>query len=299
MNILITGAHGQVGRELTDQGERLNLRIWPTDIDELDITDAKAVAAFIRQCKITMVINAAAYTAVDRAETDTRLAWRVNRDGPATLASACHDAGIPLIHISTDYVYDGIKTTPYVEDDPVAPTGVYGASKAAGDQAVQHRLDRHIILRTAWLYSVHGQNFVKTILSLARERDHLNVVADQIGCPTCAVDLAHAILDIVEKIGDGHVDAWGIYHYCGAGQTSWFDFANKIIELASKYETFTLKTIAPITTDQYPTAAARPPYSVLDCAKIERRFGIVPLDWQTSLERTIRQLYKNTAPLST
>ena len=298
MNILITGAHGQVGRELSDQGERLGLHIWPTDIDELDITNAIAVASFIKQHNISVVVNAAAYTAVDQAETDTTLAWRINRDGPAVLARACTEAGIPLIHISTDYVYDGLKATPYFEDDPVAPTGIYGASKAAGDQEVQRHLAHHIILRTAWLYSVHGQNFVKTILNLARERENLNVVADQTGCPTSAVDLARTILTIVIKIKDAHTVDWGIFHYCGAGQTTWYDFAKTILELAAKYEDFTLKAIHPITTDQYPTPAARPPFSVLDCNKIKQSFGIHPVDWRTSLQQTIARLYDTQDSLS-
>ena len=291
MNILITGAHGQVGQEVTDQGRLLGLHLWPTDIDELDITNAIAVASFIKKHQISVIVNAAAYTAVDRAETDADLARLINRNGPATLAQACADAGCTLIHISTDYVYDGRKTTPYLEDDPVSPTGIYGATKAEGDQEVQRLLKQHVILRTAWLYSVHGQNFVKTILNLAREREHLNVVADQTGCPTSAVDLASAILDIIIKIRDAHAVTWGIYHYCGAGQTTWYELAKTILKLAGKYENFALKTIQPITTDQYPTPAARPLYSVLDCTKIKKTLGIHPVDWQTSLNQTVMRLY--------
>jgi dTDP-4-dehydrorhamnose reductase len=298
MNILITGAHGQVGRELTDQGRSLGLHLWPTDVEDLDITNATAVTSFIEKRQISVVVNAAAYTAVDRAETDAAQAKRINRDGPATLARACTRTGSALIHISTDYVYDGLKTTPYVEDDPVAPTGVYGTSKAEGDQEVQRLVKQHVILRTAWLYSVHGQNFVKTILNLARERAYLNVVADQIGCPTSAVDLARAILDIIINIIEVQTVAWGIYHYCGAGQTTWYEFAKTILKLAGQYEDFALKTIRPISTDQYPTPAARPPYAVLDCTKIESAFGIRPVDWRTSLQQTIDRLYASQGSLS-
>ncbi len=291
MNILITGAHGQVGRELTDQGRCEGLRVWPTDVDDLDITDQPQVAAFIKQHRIDLVANAAAYTAVDRAETESDLCWRINRDGPATLAQICAAAEIPLVHISTDYVYNGHNTSPYHEDDPVAPTGVYGASKASGDQEIQHHLVQHIILRTAWLYSVHGHNFVKTMLRLARERETLAVIDDQIGCPTSAADLAKAILEIVNQIESRRTTAWGIYHYSGGGQTTWYGFAQTIFELAAPYERFTLRNLRPITSAEYPTAATRPHYSVLDCSKIKQHFDISPVPWQTSLERTIAQLY--------
>jgi len=293
MNILITGAHGQVGRELTSQGNRPGLRMWPTDIDDLDITDETGVTAFIRQKQIALVANGAAYTAVDRAEKESALAWRINCDGPAVLARACASAGVPLVHISTDYVYDGLKTSPYNENDPVAPSGVYGKSKAAGDQAVQRCLPQHIILRTAWLYSAHGQNFVKTMLRLARERDTLQVVDDQFGCPTSAADLAQAVLAIARQIETGRVTAWGIYHYCGAGQTTWYKFAQTIFAMAAQYERLALKTLHPISSAEYPTAAQRPPYSVLDCTKIGQHFGIVPAPWQASLAQTIAQLYGN------
>jgi len=297
MNILITGAHGQVGRELTDQGRCAGLNIWPTDINDLDITDQSRVTAFIEQHQINLVANAAAYTAVDRAETDADLAWRINRDGPATLAQICAAAEIPLIHISTDYVYDGHNTSPYHEDDLVAPTGVYGTSKAAGDQEVQRHLVQHIILRTAWLYSEHGHNFVKTMLRLARARETLEVIDDQLGCPTNAADLAQAIVTIVKRIETRRTIVWGIYHYCGAGQTTWYGFARTIFEIAGRYERFTLKNLHPITSAEYPTAATRPSYSVLDCTKIKQHFGITPAPWQTSLQRTIAQLYETAKAL--
>jgi dTDP-4-dehydrorhamnose reductase len=291
MNILITGAKGQVGLELTEQGRRTPFDLRPTDIDELDITDRTEVCAVIDRQRIDLVINAAAYTAVDRAETEPDLAWHINCEGPAVLAASCADAAIPLIHISTDYVYDGQKTSPYRENDPVSPLGVYGRSKAAGDLKIQQCLDRHIILRTAWVYSAHGQNFLKTMLRLGREREVLKVVNDQTGCPTSAADLAGAILTIARQLDSGRTPAWGIYHYCGAGRTTWYEFARAIFELAAPYERLAVRAVEPIPTSDFPTAAARPAFSVLDCAKIRDRFGIAPRPWKESLARVIAQIY--------
>lgn len=291
MKILITGAKGQVGRELALQGPPLDFEPVLTDIEELDITDPAAVAACIRANQARLVVNAAAYTAVDLAESNREIAFRVNRDGPATLAGACADAGIPLVHISTDYVYDGRKRGPYVESDPVAPLGAYAESKAAGDAAVTERLERHIILRTAWLYSVHGRNFVKTMLGLGRERETLAVVDDQVGCPTSAEDLVATILEIAGQLRQGRDMPWGLYHYCGRGDTSWCGFARAIFDLARSHETLAVQTVRAITTAEYPTPARRPANSVLDCAKIREHLGIETQPWRDSLARTIAKLY--------
>jgi dTDP-4-dehydrorhamnose reductase len=261
------------------------------DIEDLDIADGGAVSNKIRQVRPSIVINAAAYTAVDQAEIDAAAALAVNRDGPANLARACADKQIPLIHISTDYVYSGTKKGAYVEEDPVAPAGVYAKSKAAGDREVAAGLKEHIILRTAWLYSVYGHNFVKTMLRLGHEKESLRVVDDQYGCPTNAADLAEAILLISGQLRDKGRLPWGTYHYCGKGVTSWFGFAKKIFEISTKYDSFGFKTLQPVATREYPTPAPRPANSVLDCSKIDHAFGVVLCPWEESLAGMLARLY--------
>jgi dTDP-4-dehydrorhamnose reductase len=288
----IIGSNGQLGWELVRRGESRGMQILALDYPEIDIGDLASIDSRIESIKIDFIINAAAYTAVDRAESEPEAAFTVNRDGPAHLADTCRKRGIPLIHVSTDYVFDGTKTGAYLERDPVAPLGVYGESKAAGEAEVRNRLPEHVILRTAWLCGVHGNNFVKTILKLGREKDTLRVVADQFGCPTFAADLAGVILEVVRQSWKNESVKWGTYHYCGAGKTSWHGFAETIFEIAGQYEKFTVKEIVPITTAEYPTPVKRPTNSVLDCSKIGRHFGIRPRPWRESLETMIEQLYK-------
>ena len=195
--------------------------------------------------------------------------------------------GIPLFHISTDYVFDGLKKGPYLESDPVSPVSVYGKSKAAGEVEVRNRLRNHIIFRTSWLYGVHGQNFVKTMLHLGREQTVLRVVADQYGCPTYAADLAEAILAIAVKYREGQQIAWGTYHYCGSGVTNWHGFAEKIFKLARQHDSLNVRTVEPITTAEYPTPAKRPVNSVLDCSLIAKRFDITTRPWPERLARML------------
>jgi dTDP-4-dehydrorhamnose reductase len=197
-----------------------------------------------------------------------------------------------LIHISTDYVYGGDQKGAYLEDDPVLPLGVYAQSKAAGDKAVYGLLMEHIILRTAWVYGVHGHNFVKTMLRLGKEREQLSVVDDQTGCPTDAADLADAILDIAQQILQRNDFPWGIYHFCGGGQTTWYGFAREIFKLAEPYESFSVNSVEPVPTSAYPTSARRPANSVLDCSKITRVFDIVPRPWEESLGDMLRRYYQ-------
>src|SRR5712692_5386762 len=260
MKLLVLGAGGQVGRELC----RL---AWPAGYS---------------------------IAAVGRAEIETDKAWSGNCTGPLNLAAACRDAAIPLIHISTDYVFDGSKTGPYAEDDPVAPLGVYGQSKEAGERAVREALAEQIILRTAWVYSAHGHNFVKTMLRLAGERPVLRVVADQIGSPTSAADIAAAIAAIVRELAAGN-NGWGTYHFAGAGAVSWHGFAEAIFALAAQW-TSTGRGPPPeveaITTEDYPTPAKRPKNSVLDCTRIGQAFGIVPRPWRDMLADVIREIYQ-------
>ncbi len=288
----IIGSNGQLGWELVRQGEARGLKILALDYPEIDIGELASIDSRIESRKIDLIINAAAYTAVDQAESEPEAAFAVNREGPAHLADRCRKRNIPLIHVSTDYVFDGTKSGAYIEEDPVSPLGVYGESKAAGEAEVRKRLPEHVILRTAWLCGVHGHNFIKTMLRMGREKDTLRVVSDQFGCPTFATDLAEAILEVVRQAEKSESVKWGTYHYCGAGKTSWHGFAETIFEIAGQYEKFTVKEIVPITTAEYPTPVKRPANSVLDCSKIERHFGIRPRPWRESLREMIKQLYK-------
>jgi dTDP-4-dehydrorhamnose reductase len=292
VNIAVIGSNGQLGWELIRQAEARGLNILALDFPEIDIRDPASIDGRIDFSKIDLVINAAAYTAVDKAESEPEMAFAVNRDGPANLADRCRDRHIPLIHVSTDYVFDGTKLGPYVEEDPIAPLGVYGKSKAAGEAEVRQRLPEHLIVRTAWLCGIHGHNFVKTILRLGRDRETLKVVSDQSGCPTFAADLADAILKMARQAESGKLVPWGTFHYCGGGETSWHAFAEAIFEIAERHETFAVKLVMPISTAEYPTPVRRPANSVLDCSKIERQFGIRPRPWRESLAEMIRQLYE-------
>jgi len=291
VKILIAGSGGQLGFELVRQAEARGMGVCDLCRQEMDITDSSAVNSRVNVIQPDLVINAAAYTAVDRAESETAKAYAVNRDGVVNLAEACKTIGAPLIHVSTDYVFDGSKAGLYNEQDTVGPASVYGASKLAGERALRMILNRHIILRTAWVYGVHGYNFVKTMLKLGRDREEIRVVADQFGCPTAAADIAGAILDIANRIDAGNDDPWGIYHYCADGITSWHGFAMAIFTEARKYEAFRVDRILPITTAEYPTPAQRPLNSALDCTKIRGSFDISPRPWQQSLRQVIREMY--------
>ncbi len=290
MKILVTGANGQLGWELCRKGIEEGFDIIPLDLPDFDITNRSEVNKAVGQAGASLVINAAAYTAVDEAESEPEHAFSVNRDGPANLASSCAENGTPLIHISTDYVFDGNKKGPYLETDTVSPLGVYGKSKADGEAEVRKRLRSHIILRTAWLYGVHGNNFVKTILRLAREKEVLRVVDDQYGCPTYAADMAEATLVIAARLRDGNDIPYGTYHYCGQGVTTWHGFAEKIIESARHHVPLEVKTVKPITTEEYPTLTKRPGNSVLDCSQIQKHFGIHCKPWKEGLASMIKRL---------
>ncbi len=289
MKLLVLGAGGQVGRDLTRLAWPAGTTLVAADRAEVDITQRAAVTAAVAREHPDIVINAAAYTAVDRAESESAAAWAGNCEGPANLATACAGAAIPLIHISTDYVFDGSKIGAYREDDPVNPLGVYGQSKEAGDRAVREALPEHIILRTAWVYSAHGHNFVKTMLRLAAERPVLRVVADQVGSPTSAHDIAAAIATIVGRLGTAN-SVWGTFNFAGAGAVSWHGFAQAIFELAAPWRGPPPRVDA-ITTAEYPTPARRPANSVLDCAKIAATFGITPRPWREQLADVIREIY--------
>jgi dTDP-4-dehydrorhamnose reductase len=290
MRILVTGANGQVGWELANRSGQKSCEVLALDRSKLDITDPVSVDREVNRSGVSLVVNAAGYTAVDQAESEPELAFAVNRDGPAYLASACEKAGIPLVHISTDYVFDGQKQGSYLEIDPVSPLSVYGKSKAAGEIAVREHLPEHLILRTSWVYGIRGHNFVKTMLRLGREREVIQVVTDQYGCPTYAADLAETILRIAAHVQEGRQVHWGTYHYCGQGVTSWHGFAEAIFSLARKYVTLKVRQIEAVTTAEYPAAAPRPANSVLDCSLFRSHFGVVPKPWNESLASMLHQI---------
>jgi len=291
MTILIIGNNGQLGWALERSAENHDIKTMGVDLPELNMTHAEALDQLLGRERWAAVVNAAAYTAVDKAESDADTAYAVNRDGVAHLADACRKNHLFLIHISTDYVFNGTATSPYTPDDPIDPLGIYGQSKAAGEKALRERLDRHVIIRTSWLYGIHGNNFVKTMLRLARERKELRVVADQYGCPTYAGDLAEAIIKIIKQGLKNQELPWGTVHFCNRGIVSWHQLAQQAIHSASRYEKFQVETIVPITTDEYPTPAPRPAYSALDCTRFVDSFGIEPAGWKGSLDRMIDGLY--------
>ena len=294
MKILVFGASGQIGREVYRAAWPPRYAILPLDRKAVDITKSAAVSAMLARETPDLVINLAAYTAVDRAESEPGVAWAANCAGAAHIAGACDESATPLVHLSTDYVFDGRKTGPYREEDAVGPLGVYGRSKEAGERAVRAAVARHMILRTAWVFGAYGANFVKTMLRLAAERPVLRVVADQRGCPTAAADIAAALMVIAAHIERGEAK-WGTYHFVGAGATSWHSFAQAIFDQAAP-QLAACPQVEPITTEQYPTPARRPMNSVLDCRKIEEVFGISSPPWRTALATVIRELLDRTPP---
>ena len=290
MNIIITGANGQVGWELCRRAEQSGITAHGLDHTALDITDADAVSDSVERLQPNLIVNAAAYTQVDQAERESETAVAVNQQGPGHLAKACAAANIPLVHISTDYVFDGTTDTPYDENAPLAPLGVYGHSKAAGEESVRARLTQHVILRTSWVYGIHGNNFVKTMLRIGRERDVIGVVNDQWGCPTAAADIANAILSLAPSLPSGLPSVWGTYHYCGKGIITWFTFAEEIFRLARQNRYPYAPKVNAITTAEYPTPVKRPAYSALNCGRIAEAFNIHPRPWQESIAETLKAI---------
>lgn len=282
MNILITGANGQLGNEMrvlsAENGEH---SYFFTDVQELDICDQQAVMAFVTDNEIDIIVNCAAYTAVDNAEDNKELCNKLNNLAPGYLAQAAQSRGAALIQVSTDYVFDGTAHIPYTEEEPTCPASVYGSTKLAGERNVMEHCEQSVIIRTAWLYSIYGNNFVKTMMRLGRERESLGVIFDQVGTPTYANDLAAAIYTI---INDGVVR--GIYHFSDEGACSWYDFTVAIHRLSG----ITSCRVKPLHTADYPTKAARPHYSVLDKTKIKSTFNLDIPHWEASLERCIALL---------
>ncbi|XOV89452.1 MAG: dTDP-4-dehydrorhamnose reductase [Pseudomonadota bacterium] len=290
MKVLLTGANGQVGWEVCRQLPEHGHTLVATTRQQLDLSNATSLQQAVSP-DIDLIVNAAAYTAVDKAESDAELARAVNATAPGLLATLCAERKIPLVHISTDYVFDGTATRAYREDDPVAPLGVYGSTKLDGELAVQRALDTHLILRTSWVFGVHGNNFVKTMIRLAGERSSLSVVADQIGAPTFAGSIAAAICQIANRIELGEAP-WGTYHFCDDGPTTWHSFAVSVIALAHEAGLIaSLPDIVPIRTSQYPTPAQRPGYSVLNTRKFQAQFPDFALrSWQDGVRDIIAAL---------
>lgn len=284
MKVLLTGSEGQVGRSLTAKWQG-KAQLLALSRAQLDITDRDAVLAQVAAFQPQIIVNAAAYTAVDKAENDVQLAEAVNHHAVRYLAQAAAACDAALLHISTDYVFSGTQTNPYVETDAVDPQGVYGKSKAAGEQAALQTHPRTIVLRTAWVFGEYGQNFVKTMLRLGRERDTLSVVDDQFGAPTYAGDIADALITISGHIADNAPLEYGIYHYSGAPYVSWCGFARAIFAAAVAQGVLPkAPQVNAIATADYPTPATRPANSRLNLDKIRRVFGIAPSDWQKALQ---------------
>lgn len=289
MNVLIFGRTGQVARELSRAS-------WPHETvlvqigrNECDLDVPERAAETIAKMRPGLIINAAAYTAVDKAEAEPERAARINSAAVAAMASACAKLGAPLIHLSTDYVFDGAKSCAYFEQDPVTPLSVYGRSKADGESAIRKSLEKHVILRTSWVFAAHGSNFVRTMLRLGDERPEIRIVDDQYGAPTAARDIARTIISVVLAIRAGK-GTWGTFHYAGAEPTTWFGFARAIFAVSGQPT-----KLVPITTAEYKTAARRPLNSILDCGRILRDYGICQPSWRESLAGVLAEIRQDAA----
>ncbi len=304
--LLVVGGNGQVGRELRRSlhasGEVIvatrDGRLESVGADGVsgicvtaDLSDLEGLAALVRDVSPMVVLNAAAYTAVDKAESDAASAFRINAEAPGVLARTCAEAGIPLVHYSTDYVFDGTGTRPYREDDPTHPLGVYGASKLAGEEAIRASGCRHLIFRTAWVYASHGKNFLRTMLRLGAEREELKVVSDQIGTPTPAALIADVTAQALQRINE-HSGTW---HLTASGQTSWHGFADAIfVDALTRGLIERRPKVLPIPTSDYPTPAKRPAYSCLDVSRLQSDFNVVLPDWRQGLGRVLDEIASTT-----
>jgi dTDP-4-dehydrorhamnose reductase len=292
MKILVLGSKGQLGHCLNDQLAIIEHDVVYTSRGQIDIADFEATKNKILGISPDVVVNASAYTAVDMAEDDQQEADKINHLAVANIASTCSEIGCWLIHISTDYVFDGAASHPYGENAKTSPQGVYGDSKLKGELAVQASGCQHLIIRTAWVYSEYGNNFLKTMLRLGADRDELSIVGDQIGCPTYAQDIAKSIVSILSYL-DLKKSSSGIYHYCGDEPCSWYDFACAIFLEAQVHELKTPSYVKSIKTADYPTHAIRPAYSVLDCSKIESCFDVTRSNWRDGIKVVIDRLQGN------
>lgn len=288
-HVLVTGAGGQLGTELQRCSWPEGWQVTAIDIADLDLTDGAAITAKVSERPWAVIINGAAYTAVDKAEGDVVAAWTINALAPAVLGAACAAANVPLIQVSTDYVFSGEKIGAFGPDDPVNPLGVYGASKLGGELAVRTSGARHVIVRTAWVVSPHGANFVKTMLRLAADREKLRVVHDQRGSPTSAADLAHALVTIAIRLVNDQRSTGGTFHFSNSGETSWAGFASEIFR-QSALRGGPWAQVEPITTAEYPTPARRPANSLLSHSTIRAAYGITPRPWEDALSDILDEL---------
>lgn len=291
MRVLVAGGQGQVGSALGQVGQELGMDLVALGRTELDITDAASISTAFEKYRPDVLVNAAAYTAVDKAESEAELAYEINENATALLANACVVANIPMLHISTDYVFEGIKEGPYTEADSVNPLAVYAKSKEAGERALRERVERHIILRTSWVFGVHGNNFVKTMVRLAREHDHLEVVADQFGGPSSARGIALALLKVVSLYKSSGDIEWGTYHYCQKPYVSWYQFAQEIIQQARELRLIEHSvSVSAISSTAFPTPVSRPLNSRLDTGALRRAFHIGDSDWRKDVGEVLTSL---------
>jgi dTDP-4-dehydrorhamnose reductase len=293
MRIVVTGRDGQVVRSLIERGPQVDHAIVPLGRPDLDLSgEPKAIAEAVKAARPDAIVSAAAYTAVDKAESEPELAFAVNARGAGAVAQAAKDLGVPLVHLSTDYVFDGSKPSPYTEEDSTGPTGVYGASKLAGEEAVLSAHGKAAVLRTAWVYSPFGANFLKTMLRLAADRDEISVVSDQRGNPTSALDIADGVLSVLANLYASEERALrSTFHMTGEGEASWAEFAEAIFVAAESLDG-PVARVRPISTTDYPTPAKRPVNSRLDCSKLARIHGVRLPDWRRSVEATVARLVK-------
>ena len=288
MKILVLGCKGQLGRCLNDQLTNTDHEVIYTSREQIDIADFEVTKSKFLEFSPDLIINATAYTAVDHAEEDHKTANLINHLAVKNIADICNQLECWLIHVSTDYVFDGNAKVPYKEDDQTNPQSAYGETKLNGELAIQSSGCKHIIIRTAWVFSEYGNNFLKTMLRLGSERDELSIVGDQIGCPTYAQDIARSIVEIVPQLNSREYN--GIYHYCGDQPCSWYDFANAIFDQAMAHNLKIPSIVNSIETSAYPTPAKRPAFSVLNCSKIENDFGACTSNWHDGIKQVIRKL---------
>ncbi|MDG1818291.1 MAG: dTDP-4-dehydrorhamnose reductase [Porticoccaceae bacterium] len=290
MKVLVLGANGQLGRCLADQLADTNHSVTLASRAEIDLSNLEATRAALVSLQADVVINASAYTAVDKAEDETEQANLINNLAVGNVANVCADIGAVLVHVSTDYVFDGEATIPYGEAAATNPQGVYGQTKLLGEQAVQASGCKHLIIRTAWVFSEYGNNFLKTMLRLAEGRDSLSIVSDQVGCPTYAQDIAKAIVKILAGI-ESNNQSWGLYHFCGDQSTTWFGFADAIFEQAAAADLIASgPALTPISTAEFPTPAKRPAFSALDSGKIMNDWAVQSSDWMSAIKVVISTL---------
>jgi dTDP-4-dehydrorhamnose reductase len=289
MKIILTGSNGQLGKEIVNYVDNSKIKLYAFTHKQLDITKFDHLHSVVIAIKPNYIINTAAYTAVDKAENEKENVFAVNALGVQYLAKIAQKYNIPLLHISTDYVFDGQKKIPYLEEDKAHPLSIYGLSKLNGENFLKETWHKHIILRVSWVFSTYGSNFVKTILSLANEQTELRVIADQRGAPTYTRDIAQTLLKIIKHLHSGQL-AWGTYHYAGIPTVSWYEFAQEIITEAQQLKKLMVKTVIPISTLEYPSIARRPDNSEMTCDKIVRIFGIEPNHWSLGLKKVINIL---------